>query len=38
MYQIHGNVWEWCQNCWHDSYNGASDDGSAWPIFSKKRL
>ena len=27
---MHGNVWEWAADCWHDSYKGAPDDGSAW--------
>ena len=30
LYDMAGNVWEWVQDCWHDSYNGAPDDGSAW--------
>ncbi len=25
-----GNVWEWVEDCYHDSYPGAADDGSAW--------
>lgn len=25
-----GNVWMWVQDWWHDSYNGAPADGSAW--------
>ena len=27
---MHGNVWEWVQDCWNDSYVGAPSDGSAW--------
>jgi formylglycine-generating enzyme required for sulfatase activity len=27
---MHGNVWEWCLDEWHDSYEGAPVDGSAW--------
>ena len=27
---LHGNVWEWCLDHWHDNYEGAPIDGSAW--------
>jgi formylglycine-generating enzyme required for sulfatase activity len=27
---MHGNVWEWCQDHWHESYEDAPNDGSAW--------
>jgi len=30
LYQVHGNVWEWCEDCWNSSYRGAPDDGSPW--------
>ena len=30
LYNVHGNVWEWTQDCWNRSYDGAPDDGSAW--------
>lgn len=30
LYDMSGNVWEWVEDYWHDSYNGAPSDGSAW--------
>jgi len=30
VYDMHGNIYEWVADCWHDSYEGAPADGGAW--------
>jgi formylglycine-generating enzyme required for sulfatase activity len=30
LYDISGNVWEWCEDIWHEDYKGAPEDGIAW--------
>jgi formylglycine-generating enzyme required for sulfatase activity len=38
LYDMSGNVWEWVEDTYHDNYNGAPGDGSAWLNGSKHVL
>lgn len=38
LFDMSGNVWELCEDQWHDDYNGAPKDGSAWTDLSEQGI
>jgi formylglycine-generating enzyme required for sulfatase activity len=38
LYDMHGYLWEFCEDTWHDNYEGAPADGRAWTEDAPKKV
>jgi len=38
LYDMSGNVWEWVEDGWHENYNGAPSDGTAWQGYDSRNV